>query len=68
MGIGPENLRSPGVRNLRGSVVDEMGTFDAPRIHFGVEAIIEGWGSLGIEVVTAIVYGVNVVLDSLWGS
>jgi len=45
-----------------------MGTFDAPRIHFGVEAIIEGWGSLGIEVVTAIVYGVNVVLDSLWGS
>ena len=34
--------------------MDEMGTFDAPRIHFEVEAIVEGWDSLGIEAVTAV--------------
>ena len=65
MGIGPEHLKSPGVKNLRGSIVDEMGTFDALRIHFEVEAIIEGWDNLGIEAVTAVVYGVDVVLDAL---
>jgi len=63
--IEPEHLRSPGVRNLSGNVVDETGTFDAPRIHFGIEAIIGGWNSLGIEVVTAIFHGVDVVLDAL---
>ena len=45
--------------------MNEMGTFDAPRIHFEVEAIIEGWDSLGIEAVTAVVHRVNVALDAL---
>ena len=65
MRIEPEHLKSPGVKNLRGSVVDEMGASGAPRIHFDVEAIIEGWDSLGIEAVTAVVHGVDVVLDAL---
>ena len=53
------------VKNLRGNVVDDTGTFDAPRIHLEVEAIIEGWDSLGIEAATVVVHGVDEVLDAL---
>ena len=53
------------VKNSRGNVVKETGIFDAPRIHFEVEAIIEGWDSLGTETVTAVVHRVDEVLDVL---
>ena len=53
------------VKNSRGNVVNETGIFDAPRIHFEVEGIIEGWDSLGIETVTTVVHRVDEVLDAL---
>jgi len=63
--LGRRTLRARGSGTLDGVFVDEMDIFDASSYSPRVEAFIEGWNSLGIEAVTSVMHGVNVIMDAL---